>query len=95
MKHNLDPVSTEDMDDHERAAFNELIRPSDSYLPDGTYWADLPVGERVKFCVQQDRIETRKEMAWLWDMFKTDPLAPIAYYFKNSVLPGAGLGLEG
>lgn len=28
-------------------------------------------------------------------MFKKNPLSPLSYYFKNMVLPGAGLGLEG
>ncbi|KAJ5761190.1 hypothetical protein N7520_008346 [Penicillium odoratum] len=85
----------EEMEVHEKAAFDEIIRPADSYTPDGRYWADLPIGERISFCTQQDREETKKEAAWLWDMIKTDPLSPISYYFRNFVLPGAGLGLEG
>jgi hypothetical protein len=28
-------------------------------------------------------------------MFKKDPLSPVSWYFKNAILPGAGLGLEG
>ncbi|KAI1780069.1 MFS general substrate transporter [Hypoxylon cercidicola] len=28
-------------------------------------------------------------------MFKNDPLSPVAWYFRNAILPGAGLGLEG
>ncbi|KAJ6011597.1 hypothetical protein N7451_003009 [Penicillium sp. IBT 35674x] len=85
----------EEMEIHEKAAFDEIIRPADSYTPDGQYWADLPVGQRVGFCLKQDREEMAKESAWLWDMIKTDPLSPISYYFRNFVLPGAGLGLEG
>lgn len=85
----------EEMEIHEKAAFDEIIRPADSYTPDGRYWADLPIGERVGFCTKQDREEIKKESAWLWDMIKTDPLSPISYYFRNFVLPGAGLGLEG
>lgn len=84
-----------EMEVHEKAAFDEVIRPADSYTMDGTYWADLSVGRRIGWCVNQDGAEARKEMAWLWDMFKTDPLSPVSYYFKNAVLPGAGLGLEG
>ncbi|KAJ6166763.1 hypothetical protein N7470_002210 [Penicillium chermesinum] len=85
----------EDMEVHEKAAFDEIIRPADSYLPDGRYWADLPVGQRIGFIMKQDREETAKEWKWLVEMFKADPLSPISYYFKNFVLPGAGLGLEG
>lgn len=83
------------MEVHEKAAFDEVIRPADSYTEDGTYWADLPISQRVGFVMKQDGAEARKEFAWLWDMFKNDPLAPVGYYFKNCVLPGAGLGLEG
>lgn len=85
----------EEMEVHEKAAFDEVIRPADSYTPEGVYWADLPISKRIGFCMNQDGAEARKEMAWLWDMFKADPLSPIGYYFKNAVLPGAGLGLEG
>lgn len=85
----------EEMEVHEKAAFDEIIRPADAYTPNGTYWADLPIGQRINFCVNQDGSEAKKEFAWLWDMFKADPLSPISYYFKNAVLPGAGLGLEG
>lgn len=87
--------AVEEMEIHEKAAFDEVIRPADCYTEDGTYWADLPIGQRISFCMTQDRVEASKEMSWLWDMFKTDPLSPISYYFKNAVLPGAGLGLEG
>ncbi|KAJ5812217.1 hypothetical protein N7474_008518 [Penicillium riverlandense] len=90
-----DYTSSEVMESHEKVAFDELIRPSDSYTAEGKYWADLPLGQRIKWCLSQDASETGKELAWLWDMFKADPLAPIGYYFKNFVLPGAGLCLEG
>ncbi|KAJ5167830.1 uncharacterized protein N7482_003424 [Penicillium canariense] len=93
---NKEPISSfEEMEVHEKAAFDDVIRPKDCYAPDGTYWADLPVSQRVNFCMEQDRAEASKELSWLWEMFKNDPLSPISYYFKNSVLPGAGLGLEG
>jgi hypothetical protein len=88
-------LPSEDMEIQEKEAFDKLIRPADSYTADGTYWADLPVGQRVSFVTSVDVAEARNEFGWLWKMFKTDPLSPIAYYFKNSVLPGAGLGLEG
>ncbi|KAJ5684239.1 uncharacterized protein N7477_000584 [Penicillium maclennaniae] len=87
--------SIDEMEIHEKMAFDEVIRPADSYTENGTYWADLPVGQRISFVTTQDAIEARKEFTWLWEMFKADPLAPIGHYFRNAVLPGAGLGLEG
>lgn len=84
-----------DMEVHEKEAFRQLIWPEDSYTAEGTYWADLPLGKRIGWCLSQDSAEASKEFSWLWNMFKSDPLAPIGYYFKNFVLPGAGLGLEG
>lgn len=85
----------EDMDTHERGAFDELIRPDDSYTKDGTYWADLPLGQKIKFVGSYDAAEARRELASIWEMIKVDPLSPVSYYFRNMVLPGAGLGLEG
>ncbi|RHZ67330.1 uncharacterized protein CDV56_107567 [Aspergillus thermomutatus] len=84
-----------EMELHEKEAFDRLMRPSDSYNADGQYWADLPVGQRLRFVASTDGAEARSELSWLGNMFKTDPLSPIAYYFRNAVLPGAGLGLEG
>ena len=86
---------SDDLDVHERAAFDRLIRSDDSYADKGIYWADLPPGQRVRFVTSTNAAETRSEFAWLWNMFKTDPLKPVAHYLKNAVLPGAGLGLEG
>lgn len=85
----------EEMDPHEKAAFDKLMRPADSYTANGQYWADLPIGQRVSFVASTDGAEARSEFSWLGNMFKTDPLSPVSYYFKNAVLPGAGLGLEG
>jgi len=85
----------EDMSTHETAAFNKLIRPDDIYTPEGVYWADLPIGQRIKFVGANDAAEARKELRSIWEMTKKDPLSPVSYYFKNMVLPGAGLGLEG
>ncbi|KAI9934689.1 hypothetical protein ASPWEDRAFT_53814 [Aspergillus wentii DTO 134E9] len=85
----------EDMDINEKGAFDALIRPEDSYTTDGTYWADLPLFKRVKFVSSYDATEAKRELGSIWDMFKADPLSPISYYFRNMVLPGAGLGLEG
>lgn len=90
----LDSIPTE-MDAHEKEAFDRLIRPNDGYNADGTYWADLPIGRRLGFVATTDAAEARSEFSWLGNMFKADPLSPIGYYFRNAVLPGAGLGLEG
>ena len=89
-----DDVS-EDMEVDERQAFNQLIRPNDGYTSEGTYWADLPIGQRARFVLSSDAAEARNELSWLRNMFISDPLKPVSYYFKNFVLPGAGLGLEG
>jgi hypothetical protein len=85
----------EDMDAHEKGAFDQLIRPDDSYNADGVYWADMPLGEKIKFVSSYDAKEARSELASIWAMMKEDPLSPVSYYFRNMVLPGAGLGLEG
>jgi hypothetical protein len=63
--------------------------------PDGTYWADLPIGQRVKFVSAVDRQAAREELSTIWAMMKKDPLSPVSWYFRNAVIPGAGLGLEG
>lgn len=86
---------TEDMEVHEKEAFQQLIRPDDSFTAEGTYWADLPIGKRISWCLNQEVTELGRELSWLGNMFKNDPLSPIGYYFKHFVLPGAGLGLEG
>lgn len=85
----------EEMSTEEVGAFNQLILPDDIYTPEGVYWADLPLGQRIKFVTNVDGQEARKELRSIWEMTKRDPLSPVSYYFKNMVLPGAGLGLEG
>ena len=72
-----------------------LLHPDDIYDETGTYWADLPMRQRLKFVTKVDGAEARKETKSILAMFKEDPLSPIGYYMKNMVLPGAGLGLEG
>ncbi|KAK4103040.1 MFS general substrate transporter [Parathielavia hyrcaniae] len=79
----------------ERALLAHLTHPDDSYSPDGVYWADLPLQQRVAFVHNVQSDEAKKELAVLGSMIKADPLSPIAWYFRNAVLPGAGLGLEG
>ncbi|KAJ5242865.1 uncharacterized protein N7469_001192 [Penicillium citrinum] len=85
----------EDMDINEKGAFDSLIRPEDSYSPDGVYWADMPLAQKIKFVSSYDAGEASRELSGIWSMIKEDPLSPFSYYFRNMVLPGAGLGLEG
>ncbi|KAK9388461.1 major facilitator superfamily domain-containing protein [Lipomyces mesembrius] len=79
----------------EKAIFSYLLHPDDSYDENGTYWADMKFGQKVSFITKVDNAETKRELGNLWTMFKEDPLSPISWYFKECVLPGAGLGLEG
>lgn len=83
------------MNDDEARVFKRLLKPDDLYNESGVYWADLPIAQRVKFVMRNDAIETKREAGNVWAMFKKDPLAPVGFYFRNMVLPGAGLGLEG
>lgn len=92
---NSRPLRGNDMTTEERQIFNYLLRPDDNYNEAGVYWADLPLLQQVKFVAQQDAKESRRELSSIWAMFKADPLSPVAFYFRNMVLPGAGLGLEG
>lgn len=85
----------EDMDMNEKGAFDSLIRPDDSYTPEGTYWADLPLWKKITFVTSYNNMEAKRELSDIWKMTKEDPLSPVSYYFRNMVLPGAGLGLEG
>lgn len=86
---------TEGMSAEEKAAFDALIHPDDGYTPEGVYWADLPIWKRIGFVNSYDNKEAQRELGLIGSMIKKDPLSPISYYFKNMVLPGAGLGLEG
>jgi hypothetical protein len=79
----------------ERGIFREALFPDDSYTPEGVYWADLPFSQRVKFVNAVDRAEAKKEWSSLRAMMKESFFSPVSWYFKNAVLPGAGLGLEG
>lgn len=85
----------EEMHPTEKDAFDVLLRPDDSYTPEGVYWADLPLGQRFKFVNKVESAEAHRELANIGRMIKADPLSPVNYYFKNMVLPGAGLLLEG
>ncbi|KAL2444829.1 hypothetical protein ABEF95_017290 [Exophiala dermatitidis] len=84
-----------DMTHAEKEVFRQILKPDDSYDENGVYWADLPWLQRARFVSRVNREETRREFRAFWRMFKKDPLAPVSFYFRNMVLPGAGLGLEG
>ncbi|KAH7017831.1 major facilitator superfamily domain-containing protein [Ilyonectria destructans] len=90
-----DPDEFPGLNDAERRIFSHVTRPSDSYDEDGVYWADLPLAKRVKFVSKVDNDAAVEEAKSAWSMFKTDPLSPLAWYFRHAVIPGAGLGLEG
>ena len=81
--------------ENERQIFDYLLRPDDSYDSNGVYWADMPIAKRVKFVGSYDAQEAKRELGVVGRMFKKDPLSPVSAYFRNMVLPGAGLGLEG
>lgn len=83
------------MTQNERQIFDYLLKPDDCYNEAGVYWGDMPLAQQVKFVMKGDSKEGKRELSNIWAMFKKDPLSPFAYYFKNMVLPGAGLGLEG
>lgn len=85
----------EEMNTNEKEAMDKLLRPDDLYTPEGVYWADLPIGKRIGFVLKTDHVESTRELRNLGRMIKEDPLAPVGFYFKNMVLPGAGLLLEG
>lgn len=81
--------------EHERRIFGHVTRPDDSYTPEGVYWADLPWHQRVRFVSAVDRTAAAQELRTVGAMIKRDPLSPLTWYFRNAVIPGAGLGLEG
>lgn len=84
-----------DMSDKESSAFRSVLLPDDSYNEDGIYWADLPLMKRIGFINKVNNEETKKELKSIGGMIKADPLSPVSYYFRNMVIPGAGLLLEG
>ena len=80
---------------HERRIFGHVTRPDDSYTQDGVYWADLPLMQRLRFISQVDAQAASAEVRTIGKMVRRDPLSPVTWYFRNAVIPGAGLGLEG
>jgi hypothetical protein len=83
------------MSNTEVGAFNRILRPDDIYDPEGTYWSDLPLRKRIGFVNKVNNEEAKREASIVWEMFKKDPLSPFGAYFRNFVVPGMGLGLEG
>jgi hypothetical protein len=81
--------------DKEANVLKAVIYPDDIYTEDGTYWADLPIYKRIVFVSKVDGQDIMSELREIGRMFLRDPLSPISYYFKNMVIPGAGLLLEG
>ncbi|KAI9719171.1 MAG: hypothetical protein M1828_006353 [Chrysothrix sp. TS-e1954] len=92
---NIGDVGKHNMNMSEKEIFNHLILPDDSYNSEGQYWADMNIFKRAKFANSVDSKETRKELTSIGRMVRADPLSPVGFYFKNMVLPGAGLLLEG
>lgn len=88
----MDPTN---MNENERAIFNHLILPEDSYNTEGVYWADMGLGKRIGFTSKVDSAETARELKTIGRMIRADPLSPVSWYAKNCILPGAGLLLEG
>ena len=68
----------EDMDINEKGAFDSLIRPDDSYTPEGVYWADLPLWKKITFVTSYNNMEAKRELKDIWSMMKVDPLSPIS-----------------
>ena len=83
------------MTEKEKQVFDYLIKPDDSYDCNGVYWADLNPIRRITFVSAYDAGEVKRELGNIWAMAKRDPLAPVSYYIRNMIIPGAGLGLEG
>ena len=51
--------------------------------------------ERFGFVSSVDNAAAKSELSSIGSMAKKDPLAPLGWYFRNCVIPGAGIGLEG
>lgn len=84
-----------DMNGKESDVFRQILLPDDSFTPEGVYWADLPLMKKIGFVNKVNNAEAARELGNLGRMIKADPLSPIGWYFRNAVIPGAGLLLEG
>jgi hypothetical protein len=83
------------MDGTEAGVFQTILKPDDMYDEHGTYWADLPLMQKIRFITSYDAKEVRRELVVIGSMIKNDPLSPVGAYFRNMVIPGMGLLLEG
>lgn len=83
------------MSQNEESVFKSLLQPDDMYDDHGTYWADMPILKRINFIRKVDDAEAKKELKSIGRMIKADPLSPVSFYFRNMVIPGMGLLLEG
>jgi len=90
-----DPSVTSLSEKSELDILSHVLYPDDSYTPDFVYWADLPLKQKVRFVLNVDKTEIAKEWAATKALFKRSKFGPLAWYFNNGILPGAGLGLEG
>ncbi|KAG9245951.1 major facilitator superfamily domain-containing protein [Calycina marina] len=90
-----DPMVPAYSDHSEDDILSSVLYPSDSYTPEHVYWADLPFSQKVKFVTKVDREENGKEWAATKALFSKQKMGPVKWYFKNAIVPGAGLGLEG
>lgn len=93
--HHVATANLADMSGNESSVFQSLLKPDDSYDEDGVYWADMGLKKRFSFVSKVDAAEAKKELSSIWQMMKKDPLAPVGFYARNMVIPGAGLLLEG
>lgn len=93
--HHVATADLTDMNPQEEGVFRSLLLPDDSYDENGTYWADMPVAQRLKFTNKVDSAEAAKELRSIGRMIQADPLSPLGYYMRNMVIPGMGLLLEG
>nr|UJH94480.1 PTH1-2 [Starmerella bombicola] len=82
-------------DKEEEAMFRTILCPDDIYNEEGRYWADLPLRQRIAFNWNVETTEMKSEFRSFLSMLKKDPLSPMGWYFRNCVVPGAGLLLEG
>jgi hypothetical protein len=83
------------MDSNEASVFQTILKPDDLYDEQGRYWADMPLMQRIRFVTSVDGKEARRELGVIGRMIKHDPLSPLGAYFRNMVIPGMGLLLEG
>ncbi|EAT88054.2 hypothetical protein SNOG_04294, partial [Parastagonospora nodorum SN15] len=73
----------QDMSENEQSIFHALLHPDDMYDATGTYWADMPLGKRLKFVTAVDKKEAHEEASYFWAMFKKDPLEPMRHYLQD------------